>query len=157
VKEAPVAAVKEKFSLSSSAFADGERIPKKYTCQGPSISPPLHIEGIPEGAESLVLIMHDPDAPRGDFEHWTVWNIPLVSDIAEGTYPKTAVQGLTDSGKHEYSGPCPPSGTHRYFFDLYAISSSLDISHNSQRLLVLQEIEDRVIARASLIGTYSKE
>src|SRR5690348_1063049 len=107
--------------LTSAAFTNNGVIPVRYTCNGQNLSPPLTIADVPNGAKSLALILHDPDAPRGNFTHWLLWNVgPQLSSLAEGTVPAGARQGMADFGKVAYGGPCPPSGTHRYMFDLYA-------------------------------------
>ena len=113
--------------LTSSVFKHKEKIPTKYTCDGDDVSPPLKIEEAPEGTKSFALIVDDPDAPVGTWVHWVVWNIPAdTKDIAENTAPGT--EGLNDFGKTPYGGPCPPSGTHRYFFKLYALDTELDLT-----------------------------
>jgi hypothetical protein len=146
-----------KFSLTSPAFEQGGAIPKKYSCQGVAVSPPLNIEGIPEGTRSLVLLMHDPDAKLGDFSHWVVWNIPLVDSIPEGTYPDGSTQGLTDFNKFEYGGPCPPQGeSHHYYFDLYALDTSLDIKHTTQLLGVKEAMDEHILKKTSLMGIYTR-
>ncbi len=142
--------------LTSSAFENEGRIPDKYTCKGEDISPPLEIEGIPEGAKSLVLIIDDPDAPMGNWDHWIVWNIPLVSKIEENSVPQGAVQGINDFRKHDYGGPCPPSGTHRYMFKLYALDIILDLDEDSRKMDVENAMEGHVLAQTKLIGLYSK-
>ena len=117
---------KSSMKLTSSAFADGSLIPVKYTCNGKEISPPLEISGVPAGAKSLIIILEDPDAPTGTWDHWVVFNIdPKTLVIAEGTTPEGAIFGSNTGGTVAYEGPCPPSGTHRYVFTLYAISSKL--------------------------------
>ena len=143
--------------LTSPAFKDNENIPSKYTCQGDDINPPLNIEGIPENAKSLALIIDDPDAPMGNWDHWVVWNIPITSKIEEGKVPEGAVQGINDFGKHDYGGPCPPSGTHRYMFKLFALDTPLDINENSEKGDVENAMQAHIIAETKLVGLYSKE
>jgi len=143
--------------LTSTAFENNKRIPAKYTCDGDDISPPLKIEGVPENAKSLVLIVDDPDAPIGTWVHWVVWNIPIVSEIKENSVPAGAVQGLNDFKKHDYGGPCPPSGTHRYMFKLYALDITLDINENSEKQDVENAIKGHILAQTKLIGLYSRE
>jgi hypothetical protein len=147
------------FKLKSPAFENNEKIPRKYTCQGDDINPPLKIEGTPpEGAKSLVLIVDDPDAPMGTWDHWLVWNIPpIVSSIEENSVPEGAVQGKNSWGNNKYGGPCPPSGTHRYFFKLYALDTTLDISENSQKKDLEEAMEDHILAQTKLVGLYAKE
>lgn len=138
--------------LTSSAFEHEGGIPDKYTCRGEDINPQLDIEEIPEGAKSLVLIMDDPDAPRGLWVHWVVWNIPIVSKIDENSVPEGAVQGLNDFNKYEYGGPCPPSGTHRYFFKVYALDTKLDLDAESRKEDVEKAMQGHILAKAELIG-----
>ncbi|MBI5397972.1 YbhB/YbcL family Raf kinase inhibitor-like protein [Candidatus Woesearchaeota archaeon] len=144
-------------TLSSPAFEDGKPIPKKYSCQGPAVSPPLTVESVPQKAQSLVLIMSDPDAPLGEFSHWILWNIPVNATLEEGKYPKGATQGLNDGTKHDYFGPCPPSGTHQYAFKLYALDTTLDLDHNSQQRDVEEAMKGHVLAKTALVGTYQKD
>ena len=113
--------------LTSPAFEHNKEIPPKYTCDGADTSPELNIEDIPENAKSLALIMDDPDAPAGTGVHWVVWNIPRDTKmIAKGAEPQ-GIQGTTSFGKPGYGGPCPPSGTHRYFFQLHALTTTLEL------------------------------
>jgi len=143
--------------LSSPAFEQMEMIPKRYTCQGEDISPPLKIDQIPEEAKSLVLIMDDPDAPSGTWVHWVVWNIPPVDTIEEGELPNEALEGVNSWGNNEYGGPCPPSGTHRYFFKVYALDTTLNLSIDSEKKVVLKQIEEHIIFQTEIIGLYEKE
>src|SRR5947207_13423456 len=118
-----------KMKITSSAFQQGGNIPSKFTCDGPNTSPALQISGIPAEAKTLVLIVDDPDAPSELFTHWVVWNIdPRTSDIAEGSAPAKGMQGKNDFGKSGYGGPCPPSGTHRYYFKIFALDGELALS-----------------------------
>src|SRR5437667_12635326 len=115
-----------KMKITSSAFQEGASIPSKFTCDGSDTSPPLQIGDVPSGAKSLALIVDDPDAPSGLFTHWTVWNIPPETIvIGEGSTPK-GVQGTNDFGKSGYGGPCPLSGTRRYFFKAFVLDRELD-------------------------------
>ena len=144
------------FTLTSPAFQTGGSIPDTYTCKGKNISPPLHLEGIPEGATTLALIMHDPDAPAGDFLHWSFWNIsPITSDIDEDIPPVDTVEGTNGFGEIGYGGPCPPSGSHRYEFDLYALSRPLKLHIGAPRLELESELRSCTIARTTLIGMAS--
>ncbi len=147
----------EKMEITSTAFKHKEDIPKKYTCQGQDTSPPLSMTGVPEGTESLALIVDDPDAPGGNWVHWVVWNIPPEADFEEGSVPEGAEQGMNDFKKHEYGGPCPPSGKHRYFFKLYALDKKLDIPVSSTKAELEKEIEDHVLERTEIYGLYEKE
>lgn len=111
--------------LTSPEFEHNKLIPRKFTCMGEDVNPALHIKDIPKAAQSLVLIVDDPDAPMGNWVHWVVYDIPAIADIKEGSIPGT--QGINDFNKINYGGPCPPSGTHRYFFKLYALDTKLNL------------------------------
>lgn len=143
--------------ITSQAFAEGERIPDKYTCAGDNINPLLVIQSVPADAKSFVLIMDDPDAPKGTFVHWIVYNIPTTTKtIEEGKEPQGA-QGYNSANKKGYLGPCPPSGTHRYFFKLYALNATLalnDVFANKER--VEEAMQGKIIDQATLMGTYSR-
>jgi Raf kinase inhibitor-like YbhB/YbcL family protein len=140
--------------ISSPAFKHNELIPVKYTCDGDDVNPPLIIEEVPRGAESLVLIVDDPDAPMGTWVHWVVWNIPLTEKIGEDSVPGT--EGVNNFGKHSYGGPCPPSGTHRYFFKVYALDTKLDIKKDSRKKDVENAMEGHIIDKAEIIGLYKR-
>ena len=140
--------------VTSPAFVDGEYIPSKYTCDGDDVNPPLNIRGIPEGTKSLVLIVDDPDAPIGTWVHWVVWNIPPKGEIGEDSVPGT--EGLNDFRKHSYGGPCPPSGTHRYFFKVYALDTKLDLKRNSRKRDVERAMKGHILAQGQLVGLYSR-
>jgi Raf kinase inhibitor-like YbhB/YbcL family protein len=140
--------------VKSSAFANNGLIPSKYTCDGDDMNPSLTIEGIPEGTQSLILVVDDPDAPMGTWDHWIVWNIPPSDEIKENTVP--GVEGVNDFRKHSYGGPCPPSGTHRYFFKVYALDTRLNLSSNSRKKDLEKAMQDHVLARGELVGRYSR-
>jgi len=140
--------------ITSPAFEHGGFIPKKYTCDGDDVNPPLKIEGIPEGTRSLVLIVDDPDAPRGTWDHWIVWNIPPVGKIEEDSVPGT--EGLNDLNRRSYGGPSPPSGTHRYFFKVYALDTKLDLNPNSRKKDVERAMNRHIIAKGEMVGRYSR-
>jgi len=142
--------------LTSSAFEDGGDIPAKYTCDGADVSPPLQISGVPGEARSLALVMDDPDAPRGTFDHWVVWNIPPdTTVIPEGASPRGVV-GRNDFGKTAYGGPCPPSGTHTYRFKLYALDAMLELPAGSTKKDLEGAMKGHVLAEALLKGKYSR-
>ncbi len=144
--------------ITSSAFSQNSLVPAKYTCDGDNISPPLQFSEVPPDAKILVLVCDDPDAPGGTWVHWTAWNIdPKTSEIGEGKVPEGATQGLTDFGQVGYGGPCPPSGTHRYFFKLYALDAPLNITYQAKKEDIEKEIEGHILAQAELIGTYTKQ
>lgn len=144
--------------ITSPFFKDGGMIPRKFTCQGEDVNPQLDISGVPANARSLVLIMDDPDAPMGTWDHWVVWNIPPdVKSIPENSVPEGAIQGRNSWGKNEYGGPCPPHGVHRYFFKLYALDILLNISPKSTKKDVEKAMKGHIIEKAELIGKYVKE
>jgi hypothetical protein len=146
---------KQAMQLSSPAFKNNKKIPSQYTCDGENINPPLRISGVPAGAQSLVLIVDDPDAPAGDWTHWTVWNIdPRASEIAENSVPAGAAEGLNDFGQTGYGGPCPPSGTHRYQFKLYALDAKLDLGENAKKKELEEALRGHTLAQATLSGLY---
>jgi Raf kinase inhibitor-like YbhB/YbcL family protein len=141
--------------IHSPAFADGGAIPQQYTCKGQNISPQLDILDVPKEAKSLSLIMHDPDAPVGDFVHWLIWDIPAnTATIATNNLPVGAVQGKTGFNENKYGGPCPPSGsgTHRYMFELYALDNSLNLNSGCDREKLQEAMEGHAIAQAVLTG-----
>jgi len=140
--------------ITSPAFENMGFIPRKYTCDGDDVNPPLKIEGIPKETRSLVLIVDDPDAPRGTWDHWIVWNIPPVEKIEEDSVPGT--EGLNDSNRHSYGGPSPPSGTHRYFFKVYALDTKLNLNPNSRKRDVERAMEGHIIAKGEIVGRYSR-
>jgi Raf kinase inhibitor-like YbhB/YbcL family protein len=144
----------EKLAITSSVFKNKGVIPAKYTCDGEDVNPPLSVEGVPEGTESLVLIVDDPDAPMGTWDHWVVWDIPPTKKIEENSVPGT--EGLNDFGKHSYGGPCPPSGTHRYFFKVYALDTKLGLPSNSRKRNVEKAMEGHILAKGEIIGLYSR-
>jgi len=142
-------------NLTSPEFAQNGMIPKKFTCQGEDINPTLEISEIPEDAVSLVLINDDPDAPGKTWDHWIVFNIHPTEIIEENSIP--GIQGKNSWGKNEYGGPCPPSGTHRYFFKLYALDTKLNLKEGASKLKVETAMEDYILDQATLIGVYKKE
>ncbi len=145
--------------LSSPSFSDGEAIPEKYGYTEENVNPPLKIEDVPEEAESLVLLMDDPDAvePAGKvWDHWTVWNIDSdTTEIPEGSVPSGAVEGKTDYGETGYGGPNPPDKEHAYRFRLFALDEELDMPESSTKKDVEEAMEDKVLAEAKLTGTYA--
>lgn len=141
--------------LSSPDFEHEGYIPEKFTCDGEDISPSLIIEDIPEGTKRLALIVEDPDAPAGTWVHWIVFNIHVTDVIEEGEVPGTL--GLNDFRKLEYGGPCPPSGTHRYFFKLYALDTKLDLEEGCRKKDLLKAMEGHILAEAELVGLYERK
>ncbi len=142
--------------ITSPAFEHEGKIPSKYTCDGKDISPPLRFEDVPKGAASLALVMDDPDAPMGTFDHWVVWNIPPETrSVEEGREP-SGVQGKTSFGRMGYGGPCPPRGVHRYFFKLYALDTVLNLPAGSRKKDLEEAMKGHVIEQAVLMGKYSR-
>lgn len=143
--------------ISSPAFGHNQPIPPEYTCEGENINPPLLITEVPEDAESLVLIMDDPDAPSKTWVHWTIWNInPNIFEIGRDSVPAGAIEGLTSFGTSGYGGPCPPSGTHRYFFKIFALNKKLELSPQTNIFRLEKEMNRGIIDKAELIGLYKK-
>ncbi len=136
-------------------FDINESIPKKYSCDGNNVNPPLKIQGLPEDTESLVLIVDDPDAPGGTFTHWVVYNIEPTDEIKEDTAP--GIQGLNDFNVSNYKGPCPPDGEHRYFFKLYALDKELSLSKGADREKVISEMQNHIIESCNTMGRYRKK
>jgi len=146
-----------KMKITSSAFKEGGNIPSKFTCDGGDTSPPLQIAEVPSGAKSLALVVDDPDAPSGLFTHWMVWNIsPQNNTIAEGSTPK-GVHGTNDFGKSGYGGPCPPSGTHRYYFKIFALDRELELPAGTKRSQLDAAMKGHVIAQGELMARYSRK
>ncbi len=153
-------------TISSSAFSDGVAIPSQYTCQGVDVSPPLQWSGVPEAAQSLVLIVDDPDAPdpaapQRVWVHWVLYNIPpsatgLPEGVTDNDLPADTQNGLNDWGRTGYGGPCPPIGRHRYFHKLYALDTVLSGLRSPTKQDVLAAMEGHVIAEAVVMGTYIK-
>jgi len=148
--------------ITSSAFADGGLIPSTYTCDGADISPPLQWDVAPEGTESIALICDDPDAPMGTWVHWVLFNLPAqTKELAENvspdeTLPNGARQGISDFGRIGYGGPCPPSGTHRYFFKIYALDMALDLQPGANKRQLLKTMEGHILGQGQLIGKYKR-
>jgi Raf kinase inhibitor-like YbhB/YbcL family protein len=149
-----VVIVVKELVVKSSAFANNGPIPPEFTCDGEDVNPPLTIDGIPEETQSLVLIVDDPDAPMGTWVHWIVWNIPPSDKIEENTVP--GVEGANDFRKHSYGGPCQPSGTHRYFFKVYALDTRLNLSPNSRKKDLEKTMQNHILAKGEIIGRYSR-
>ena len=148
--------------VTSPVFGDGELIPATYTADGRNISPPLEWSGVPEGTKSIALINDDPDAPMGTWVHWVVYNIPPnVTSLEENvlpseTLPNGAVHGTTDFGRIGYGGPAPPSGTHRYFFKIYALDTKLDLPTGATKGQVEEAMNGHVLAEGRLMGKYKR-
>ena len=155
--------INQTMKLTSTVFTEGGPIPSKYTCDGENISPPLTWSGIPPSTKSLALIVDDPDAPGKTWVHWIVYNLSPASNSLNENMPATnqinsqAFQGTNDFKKIGYGGPCPPSGTHRYFFKLYALDSTVTItSERATKDELLRNMQGHIIAQAELIGLYKR-
>jgi hypothetical protein len=142
-------------TVKSPAFEPGELIPRKYSCDGEDVNPPLTIGGAPEKTKTLVLVVEDPDAPSGTFNHWIVWNIPAsTTKIAENSAP--GKEGLNSARQRGYMGPCPPSGTHRYFFKVYALDTELSLASDSKKKDAEKAMQGHILAKGELIGLYRR-
>ena len=150
-------------TVTSPAFEEGSMILAKYTCDGEDISPPLQFDGIPEGTKSIALISDDPDAPMGTWVHWVLFNLPaetreLEENIpADKILPNGAKHGITDFRRLGYGGPCPPSGTHRYFFKVYALDSVLDLSAGATKEQLVTASQGHILAQGQLMGKYKRQ
>jgi Raf kinase inhibitor-like YbhB/YbcL family protein len=151
------------FELTSPAFAPEEAIPQQYSCDGEDISPPLEWTDPPEGTQSFALIVDDPDAPAGIWVHWVLYNLPgEARGLAEGVPPDAELpdgsrHGENSWGRTDYGGPCPPSGTHRYFFKLYALDTVLDLDAGASKETLLETMEGHILAQAETMGVYSRQ
>lgn len=156
-------AKKMPLTITSTAFTEGGMIPSKYTCDGPDISPPLAWSGVPKEAKSLALICDDPDAPVGTWVHWVIYNLPPdTSGLPEKVPPDSALpsgarQGVNDFRKVGYGGPCPPGGTHRYFFKLYVLDTALNLPGRVTKADLLKAMEKHILAEAQLMGKYRRK
>lgn len=150
--------------VTSTAFAEGQPIPAKYTCDGLNMSPPLEWSGAPSNTQSLALIADDPDAPVGTWVHWVIYDLPSgTTELAENTpqtqqLPNGAKQGVNDFRRPGYGGPCPPSGKpHRYYFKLYALDTKLDLKPDSTKKELLKAMDGHILAEGRLMGTYQRK
>lgn len=141
--------------ITSTAFKPHQSIPAKYTCEGIDINPPIDIDGIPEKAHSLALIVDDPDAPGKTWVHWMVWNIPITHHIKENSIP--GEQGLNDFKRIAWGGPCPPSATHRYFIKVYALDSLLQLTSKATKKDLEHAMSEHILAYGELVGLYKKK
>ena len=148
--------------VKSDSFSDGGMIPAKYTCDGANISPQLSWDNAPKGTKSFVLICEDPDAPMGTFTHWVLYNIPAdVHELPENLpkdkiLPNGAKQGITDFKKVGYGGPCPPNGTHRYYFKLYALDTLLNLEPALKKEDILKAMNGHILAQGQIMGKYAR-
>jgi Raf kinase inhibitor-like YbhB/YbcL family protein len=151
------------FKLTSSAFAEGQPIPSLHTCEGRDISPPLAWTAPPEGTRSLTLVCDDPDAPMGTWDHWVLFNLPASTrELPENMAPEPVLalgerHGRNSWGRIGYGGPCPPSGTHRYFFRLYALDATLEPKPGATKAQVETAMRGHILAQTQLMGTYRKK
>ena len=154
--------VPAELKLTSVAFTEGQPIPRVYTCDGVNISPPLEWSGVPKTAKTLAIVCDDPDAPGGMWVHWVIYNLPadnigLVENLpATENLKAGGFQGKNDFGKTEYGGPCPPSGTHHYFFRVYALDSELPLKGGATKADLMKVMEGHIVLQGQLIGTYRR-
>ena len=141
-------------NISSSVFKANGFIPKKYACEGDNINPPLQISKLPKNSKSLAILVDDPDAPSKTFTHWVVWNITPGNIIEEDSIP--GVQGTNDYDERGYSGPCPPSGIHRYVFKIFALDTVLELKPSSKKQNLEKAMKDHILAYGDLVGLYKK-
>ena len=148
--------------ITSSAFHEGEIIPQKYTCDGADISPPLAWDAVPMNTKSLALISDDPDAPVGTWVHWVLYNIPpTIKELPENILPHKTIESGAQQGTNDfrmigYGGPCPPRGTHRYYFKLYALDKVLDTEPGLTKAHLLKAMEGHIVAQGQLMGRYQR-
>jgi Raf kinase inhibitor-like YbhB/YbcL family protein len=150
----------EGLRIISPVFRDGTAIPIQYSCRGPNVNPPINIFGVPDRTQSLALILHDPDAPVGDFLHWLIWDIPpRTESISVNDVPVGAIQGSNSKGENSYMGPCPPkgSGTHRYIFDFYALDTTINLPSGSSRDQLEKAMTGHIIDKCTLVGLFASE
>jgi Raf kinase inhibitor-like YbhB/YbcL family protein len=144
-----------KLTVTSASFTDNGNIPSKFTCEGTQESPALTIKGIPSGAKSLALILHDPDAPRpGGFTHWVMWNIPTDGNIPENF--KGAEQGFNGAKKTGYTGMCPPTGVHHYHFKVYALDTQLTLDKSTDKAGLEKAMTGHIVGEGEIVGLYEK-
>jgi len=150
-------------NITSSAFEDGGLIPAKHTCDGADVSPPLQWDAVPEDTKSIALICDDPDAPMGTWVHWVLFNLPAeTNELAENIpadkiLPNGTRQGVSDFGRIGYGGPCPPSGTHRYFFKIYALDTEIGVEAGANKRQLLKTMEGHILGQGQLIGKYKRQ
>lgn len=148
--------------ITSPAFEEGAMIPEKYTCDGANVSPPLAWTSVPEGTNTLALICDDPDAPIGTFVHWVLFNLPAsIKELPEGVPPDKEIENGTKQGKNGfgkigYSGPCPPGGTHRYYFKFYALDIELDLKAGVKKKKLIKAMEGHILSKGQLMGRYKR-
>ncbi len=146
--------MKAPLTITSPAFNDGGPIPVKYTCEGTNVSPPLEIRDIPKATKSLVIIMNDPDAPNGGFDHWVMWNIPPSTTLAENA--DIGIIGKNGKNQNAYFGPCPPNGTHHYHFKVFALKTMLQLSNDAGKAEVMKAMDGHILSSGELVGIFEK-
>lgn len=147
----------QNMKLTSTAFANEEKIPVQYTCDGSKVNPPLAITGAPEGTKSLAMIVDDPDAPMGTFTHWVIWNIDAgTTQIASGGIPEKSIEGINSAGRTGYTPPCPPSGSHRYFFTLFALDITVGLDGKAKKVELETAMKGHILEQTNLIGSYGR-
>lgn len=144
----------KKLSVSSPAFKNRGIIPVKYTCDGKNVNPPIHIDNLPKEAKCLAIIMEDPDAPINSWVHWLAWNLPVGKTINENVSYEH--EGVNDFQERIYVGPCPPTGTHRYFFKIYALDKMLLLPPNTQKIKLEKAMAEHIVAYGELVGIYKR-
>lgn len=150
-----ITTVNTTLTIESPAFADNGYIPTRYSCNGANVNPALVIKDLPENTESITLIMDDPDAPGGTYDHWIMWNIPKIEKIEENSMP--GIQGKNSERENAYTGPCPPPGApHHYHFKFYALDKKLDLSQNTSKKALLKAMEGHTIAFGELVGLFKR-
>jgi Raf kinase inhibitor-like YbhB/YbcL family protein len=148
--------------ITSMAFEEGEMIPQKYTCDGRDVSPPLAWGGVPAGTKSLALICDDPDAPAGTWVHWVLFDLPAdTKELSENIPPKKTLEsgakhGINDFREFGYGGPCPPGGTHRYFFRVYALDKETGLNPGATKAQLVRAMEGHILAEGQLMGKYRR-
>jgi Raf kinase inhibitor-like YbhB/YbcL family protein len=154
-----------RLSVRSTAFDEGGRVPKQYTCDGADVSPPLDWGGAPQKTRTFALVCNDPDAPRGDWVHWVIFDLPAgAKGLPANAGPQgreklagSGTQGRNDFGKIGYNGPCPPGGSHRYVFRLYALDAELSLAPGATRAELVKAMQGHILAQAQLTGTYARQ
>jgi len=150
------------FQIESDVFEAGGPIPSKFSCDGQDVSPPLTWNGLPKGTNTLALVMEDPDAPAGIWVHWVLYNIPAsLSGLPEGVPAEQelsdgSLSGLNSWRRSGYGGPCPPGGTHRYFFRLYAMDQALDLGAGATKEHLIDAMQGHILGQTEVMGTYSR-
>lgn len=149
--------VPKDMKLASSAFANEEKIPVEFTCDGKKIHPPFSVSEIPDRTKSLAMIVDDPDAPMGTFTHWVIWNIdPDAKEIAPGGVPQKSQEGTNSAGTIGYVAPCPPNGSHRYFFTLFALDTTIGLDGKAKKADLENAMKGHIIEQTNLIGSYGR-